>query len=94
MYSSTEEELVSARSDLQEWMKSLDEVFSEAGEEVEIESDAQSHELHLDPENIDEITKQYLRPSTTFYSGKPNLRTWTSFHIASVGMCTAKLSVQ
>ena len=38
-YASTEEESVSARSDLQERMESLDEVLSEAGEEVEIEGE-------------------------------------------------------
>ena len=67
-YASTEEESVSARSDLQERMESLDEVLSEAGKEVENEGAAGSHILTLDHDNVDEIIEQYLRPSTIFPS--------------------------
>ena len=67
-YASTEEESVSARSDLQESMKSLDDVLSEAGEDVETEDDTQSHVLTLGSQNVDEVIEQYLRPSTIFPS--------------------------
>ena len=42
--------------------------MSEAGEDVETESDTGSHELYLESENVDEVIKQYLRPSTIFPS--------------------------
>ena len=67
-YVSTKEESVSARSDLQERMESLDEVLSEAGEEVETEVDTGSHVLILDSDNVDAVIEQYLRPSTVFPS--------------------------
>ena len=67
-YGSTEEESVSARSDLQERMESLDEVLSEAGEEVETEGHEGSHVLTLEHDNVDEVIEQYLRPSTIFPS--------------------------
>ena len=63
-----EEESVSARSDLQERMESLDEVLSKAGEEVETESDTQSHVLTLDSDNVAEVIEQFLRPFTIFPS--------------------------
>ena len=68
LYASTEEGSVSTRSDFQERMESLDEVLSEDGEEVETESDTQSHVLTLEHENVDEVIEQYLRPSTIFPS--------------------------
>ena len=67
-YASTEEESVSARSDLTERIASLDDVLSEAGEDVETEVDTGSHELHLESENVDEVIELYLRPSTIFPS--------------------------
>ena len=67
-YGSTEEESVSARSDLQERMESLDEVLSEAGEEVETERQEGSHVLTLEHDNVDEVIEQYLRPSIIFPS--------------------------
>ena len=67
-YASTEEESVSARSDLTERIASLDDVLSEAGEDVETEVDTGSHELNLESENVDEVIELYLRPSTIFPS--------------------------
>ena len=49
-------------------MESLDEVLSEAGEEVETEGQEGSHVLTLEHDNVDEVIEQYLRPSTIFPS--------------------------
>ena len=49
-------------------MDNLDEVLSEAGEEIETDQDSDSHEFTLECENIDEIVQNYLRPSTIFPS--------------------------
>ena len=50
-------------------MESLDEILSEAGEEVETEEGEEgSHILTLEHDNVDEVIEQYLRPSTIFPS--------------------------
>ena len=67
-YGSAEEESLAARSDLQDRMDNLDEVLSEAGEEIETDQDSHSHEFTLNCENIDQIVQNYLRPSTVFPS--------------------------
>ena len=83
-YASTEEESVSARSDLQERMESLDEILSEAGEEVETEEGEEgSHILTLEHDNVAELLNSTLDHLLFFqasYSEKQNRRKWNSSH--------------